>query len=1067
MWKSTKWLDKLEKEVEELNADMKKGAITAKQYGKRLWEIDKKAKKTWTWVSWLWDWMKWLWSWMWAISWWALAAGWVIAWVWLALGWAIRTAISFEDAFTGVKKTIDWTPEQFKEITDWIKALSAIIPVSVEELAKIAELWGQLGIAREDIVWFTETIAKIAVTTNLTAEEAAVSFAKIAWLTDTPIEKVWELWNSLVALWNNFKATESEIMAFATRIAWTASIAWLTADNVLAISTAFVSAWIQAEAWWSVVNKALLTISKAAQNWWKELELIAKTSWMTAKEFQKQWAEKPAEAFSSFTEWLWKQGIWASNTLAKLFWKSSEVSRAFLSVAKTGGSMKEAIKLANDEFMNWNALQEEADKAFDKTSWQLTLQKNQWKLFWNELVDWILPALTLVTWFFTKRLPLGFLHVKNWINMLWEHMKTWMIIIWVAVAKWVNNAVWKFTDFKDNIWAIWKNIVKFFTDWLWPNIKIFWENLPRYLKRGLDKAITAVENFINAVSQWVKDLASFFWFDLKIWEVVLPKFGEAETKAKEYIKNSEVWYSKLTTAWKDAAKAQNKILDQAVQWAIKARDAEIKKWFDSIAEFSKITDGVVKVTKDGLKKEITDKRKALVDSLWLDDEKTKWVWQWLNDRAKLQEEARKKQAKAEETARKEREKAEEEARKKEEKRKEDKIKTEINRIKEAQKNVNDTIKESEKTIKWYDSKIKKVWDTFQKLKENATKNLETIKNKLLNLWEKTAKNLWDRFKAIWDKIKWIKDKILDIPENKEKQLQDLAWKESITSKLDETKSDVDVWFGISAKELREYIALQKELNELEKERKLITWPTNEEIARANKQLWKIPEENRKNLEELVKLYWDTLDEKENPFERLWKWINVEKLKEFIELQKIAQWGWQEVADVEEAIKETELSPTEKILADKKLAEEELLVEQEKIENELALAEESKNNEIALLQTQKDEELAIRDNYQKLAIWLDEVLTQTQWRLLEKRIVLYDKEELRLKRLIALRRSAWLSTSWPPPPPLVSSGTTNTNNNTNTNTATVNINANVRDDNDINAIQEAVKTELELNQKGIS
>lgn len=69
--------------------------------------------------------------------------------------------------------------------------------------------------------------------------------------------------STVVALGNNFATTESEIVNFATNIASAGEIAGLTTDQVFAISAAFSSVGIEAEAGGTATQKVLLAINKA------------------------------------------------------------------------------------------------------------------------------------------------------------------------------------------------------------------------------------------------------------------------------------------------------------------------------------------------------------------------------------------------------------------------------------------------------------------------------------------------------------------------------------------------------------------------------------------------------------------------------------------------------------------------------------------------------------------------------------------------------------------------------------------------------------------------------------
>ena len=68
--------------------------------------------------------------------------------------------------FTGVRKTIDGTEEQFAAVDKGLKELSKTTPVSAAELANLAAVGGQLGIETgetgETILKFTKTMADMA-----------------------------------------------------------------------------------------------------------------------------------------------------------------------------------------------------------------------------------------------------------------------------------------------------------------------------------------------------------------------------------------------------------------------------------------------------------------------------------------------------------------------------------------------------------------------------------------------------------------------------------------------------------------------------------------------------------------------------------------------------------------------------------------------------------------------------------------------------------------------------------------------------------------------------------------
>lgn len=302
-------------------------------------------------------------------------------------------AIDFESSFAGIRKTVDATEAEFLELETDFRRLATEIPVSVNELNRIGELGGQLGIAKEDLIDFTKVIAELGVTTDLTTEDAAMKLAQFAAATQMPHDKFSNLASSVVHLGNNFETTEATIVEYAQRLSGAGRIAGFTEADTVGLGAAMASIGVQAEAGGTATQKALLTINKAVVTGSEELETFASTAGMTADEFARQWRKNPAEAFIAFVEGLGAAGDDAQLILEKLGLTDQRLTRAFLGVAGAGDKMRKAIEFSNDAFAENNALQEEAAKRFETTEMKVQLAKNQiedLKIAWG---DWTAQTL--------------------------------------------------------------------------------------------------------------------------------------------------------------------------------------------------------------------------------------------------------------------------------------------------------------------------------------------------------------------------------------------------------------------------------------------------------------------------------------------------------------------------------------------------------------------------------------------------------------------------------------------------------------------------------------------------
>ncbi len=183
---------------------------------------------------------------------------------------AVDDAISLESAFAGVVKTTVGLADETGELTTVgeemqvaFRDMAKVIPQDVESLMGLGALGSQLGIQRENLIGFAETMAMIGDATDLTSETAAQAFAQISNVMGTSQDQISNMASALVELGNNMATTEPAIVNFAQRIAGAGEIAGLTESDVFGIAAAFSSVGIEAEAGGSAVQKVLLAMNEA------------------------------------------------------------------------------------------------------------------------------------------------------------------------------------------------------------------------------------------------------------------------------------------------------------------------------------------------------------------------------------------------------------------------------------------------------------------------------------------------------------------------------------------------------------------------------------------------------------------------------------------------------------------------------------------------------------------------------------------------------------------------------------------------------------------------------------
>lgn len=288
---------------------------------------------------------------------------------------AAESSIEFESAFTGVRKTVDGTPEQLAAISDEIKRMAAETGVSTTTIAAVAENAGQLGIATENIASFTRTMLDLGESTNLTADEAAVAIARLTNIMGSGEDATSRLGSSLVALGNNFATTESEILEMATRLASAGKLAGMSEAQILALATAMSSVGIEAEAGGTAMTQTLNAIERAASSGGDTLETFARVAGMSAEEFTTAWRTDAAGALTAFIQGLSAlsaQGGSVTAILDDLGLSGIRQSNMLRSLALASDMMTDALETSNSAWTENVALANEANAVYGNTEHRIS-----------------------------------------------------------------------------------------------------------------------------------------------------------------------------------------------------------------------------------------------------------------------------------------------------------------------------------------------------------------------------------------------------------------------------------------------------------------------------------------------------------------------------------------------------------------------------------------------------------------------------------------------------------------------------------------------------------------------
>jgi len=308
------------------------------------------------------------------------------------LGFAAKKAIDFEDAFAGVRKTVDASDSELSNLYTQLRQLATRIPVQFTDLAEIAQEAGALGVATPDVVGFTDVVARLAAATvGLTPEAAAEAFGKLgnvlftnAQKADGLVKEYNQMGSALVALGNAGASSEGDIIEVAKRFGAAGRQAGLTAAQVLGFSSAIASLGVEPEAAGSSLSRIFNNITKYLGTGDKKAKAFAETIGITVPQFKKLYAK---DATSAVTQFLAKLGkldrFKASAVLKKAGITNIRDINAILLLSQNTGELTRQLNLSTDAYNKNTELAEVSARRFDTLKNKLATLRN---LFFDSAV---------------------------------------------------------------------------------------------------------------------------------------------------------------------------------------------------------------------------------------------------------------------------------------------------------------------------------------------------------------------------------------------------------------------------------------------------------------------------------------------------------------------------------------------------------------------------------------------------------------------------------------------------------------------------------------------------------
>ena len=305
-----------------------------------------------------------------------------------------EAAISFEADMAAVKRTVGGDDAFISDLGESFKELSTQIPITASELSKIASTAGQLGIAQDKVEEFTTVMAKLATTTDLTADEAATMLAQFANITG--VTDYQRLGSVVAQLGDSTATTASKVVQMSQGMAAAASIAGMSETDIMAIAAAVGSLGIEAQAGSTSMSQLINTLYKATETG-EKLSEFASVAGMTAEQFKKAWQDDAVSAMNAFITGLndvERNGRSAIVILDELGISNVRQQKAILGLASAGDLLSNTISQANSAWAENTALNEKAGIMYETTQARLTMLGNAFQNIKIAIGDAFTPVIS-------------------------------------------------------------------------------------------------------------------------------------------------------------------------------------------------------------------------------------------------------------------------------------------------------------------------------------------------------------------------------------------------------------------------------------------------------------------------------------------------------------------------------------------------------------------------------------------------------------------------------------------------------------------------------------------------
>ena len=294
----------------------------------------------------------------------------------VAFAGPIQQAMTFESTMADVRKVVDFdSPQQFKDMQQDILNLSTELPMTAEGIAKIVAAGGQSGIAKDELLGFAESAAKMGVAFDITADQAGDMMAK--WRTAFKMGQsdVVDLADKINYLSNNTAASAPIISDIVTRIGPLGDVGGIASGEIAALGASMAGVGIPSDVAATGIKNLMLGMVAGESATKSQAEAFAKLGFSTTDLAKKMQVDSKGAILDVMKALQALPKEEQASTLSNLF--GNESIGAIAPLLSNLDNLQKNFDLVADKSNYAGSMQAEFDARCQTTENSLQLLKNQ------------------------------------------------------------------------------------------------------------------------------------------------------------------------------------------------------------------------------------------------------------------------------------------------------------------------------------------------------------------------------------------------------------------------------------------------------------------------------------------------------------------------------------------------------------------------------------------------------------------------------------------------------------------------------------------------------------------